>query len=173
MIINISGKHMEVSDAFSRLIEKKLKKLNKYFEDSTIVKIVLSSQKKLYTMEATILFDGIILRAEETSNDMYATINKVTKKLEKQIHHHRSRLEKRLRQGAFLGVVPYEATDAASQNIVKIKRFPIKPIDIDEATMQMNLLDHSFFVFVNAETSTINVIYKRQDGDIGLLEPEY
>lgn len=174
MRINITGKHMDVTQSIKDVIEKKMKKLDKYFDDNTNVKIVLAIEKKRNIMEATIFHDGIIIRAEESTRDMYSTIDQVVKKIEKQINHHKSKLEKKLRKGAFNSNTGFnDGVPPELQEVVKRKSFPITPTTVDEAIMQMNLLGHAFYVFVNEETSNVSVIYTRVDGQIGLLEPEY
>jgi putative sigma-54 modulation protein len=133
----------------------------------------MSIQKSRHIVEVTIPFDGVVLRGEESTGDMYASIDGVVRKLEKQIHRHRTALKRRLREDAFVGddYVP-SAEDEKIPAIVRTKRFIVKPMDLAEAQMQMELLGHEFFVFRNAETHEINVLYKRQDGDLGLIEPE-
>ena len=174
MRINITGKHMDVTQPIKDLIEKKMKKLDKFFDEDTGVKVLLSVEKDRNIMEATIHFDGIIIRAEDYTRDMYKTVDKVIKKLEKQILSHKSKLSSKLKKGAFKDEDKYDDIESAkAQEVVKRKSFPIEPMTVDEAIMQMNLLAHSFYVFVNAETDNINVIYIRVDGQIGLLEPEY
>lgn len=175
MRINIASRHMNVSDSLRKMVERKLGKLDKYFDLDTVAEVHISKQKLREIMEVTILFDGVILRAEEATDDIYTSIDRVVRKLERQIRHHRSRLEKRLRTGAFHGDAPDDAADdeAANLEIVRYKKFKIKPLDIEEAMMQMELLHHDFFVFRNAETNEVNVLYKRKDGNLGLIEPEY
>lgn len=174
MKINITGKHMEITQAIKDVIEKKMKKLDKYFNDDTVVKVVLSVEKDRNIMEATIHYEGIIIRAEEYTRDMYGTVDQVVRKLEKQINNHKSKLASKLKKGAFSDNDKYDDIAMAhAQEVVKRKSFPILPISVDEAIMEMNLLAHSFYVFVNEETRNVNVIYIRVDGQIGLLEPEY
>jgi len=174
MRINISGKHMDVTNALKELIEKKMKKLDKFFDEDTDVKVVLSVEKDRNIMEATIHHEGLIIRSEDHTRDMYSTVDKVVRKLEKQLLSHKSKLTARFKSGAFKEDEKYPDLEAElAQEVVKRKSFPIKPMSVDEAIMQMNLLAHSFFVFVNDETNKVNVIYIRVDGQIGLLEPEY
>ena len=174
MRINITGKHMDVTEAIKDLIEKKIKKFDKFFDDDTIVKVLLSVEKDRNIMEATIHYNGIIIRAEDYTRDMYSTVDQVIRKLEKQVISHKTKLESRLKKGAFSEDDKYPDIEAAkAQEVVKRKSFPIDPMSVDEAIMHMNLLAHSFYVFVNEETEKVNVIYIRVDGQIGLLEPEY
>lgn len=174
MRINITGKHLHVRESTEELIRKKMQKLDKFFDDDTTVKVLLSVEKDRKIMEATVYHAGVIIRAEDHTRDMNTTIDKVVKKLEKQVVSHKTKLSKKLKHGAFKDVEKYADIEAAKdQEVVKRKSFPITPMSIEEAIMQMNLLAHSFFVFVNAETSKVNVIYIRLDGQVGLLEPEY
>ena len=164
---------MEVSDYLKDVATKKIVKLQRYFEADTEAHITMSIQKSRHIVEVTIPFDGVVLRGEESTGDMYASIDGVVRKLEKQIHRHRTALKKRLREDAFAGddYVP-SADDDKFPSIVRTKRFVVKPMDLAEAQMQMELLGHQFFVFRNAATHELNVLYKRQDGDLGLIEPE-
>lgn len=173
MRVIIAGKGMEVSDYLKEIMTKKVSKLQRYFDEDTEAHITMSIQRSRHIVEVTIPFDGIVLRGEEATGDMYASIDGVIKKLEKQIHKHRTALKKRLHEGAFVGD-GYDQTELADEKmpaIVRTKRFIVKPMDIEEAKMQMELLGHEFFVFRNAKTHEINVLYKRNDGDLGLIEP--
>jgi putative sigma-54 modulation protein len=173
MRVTIAGKGMEISDYLKDVATKKIAKLQRYFEAGTEAHITMSIQKSRHIVEVTIPFDGVVLRGEESTGDMYASIDGVVRKLEKQIHRHRTALKRRLREDAFSdsGYVP-DTEDEKIPAVVRTKRFIVKPMDIAEAQMQMELVGHQFFVFRNAVTHEINVLYKRQDGDLGLIEPE-
>lgn len=175
MRVTIAGKGMEVSDYLKDLVTKKVSKLQRYFDEDTEAHITMSIQKSRHIVEVTIPFDGIVLRGEEATGDMYASVDGVLKKLEKQIHKHRTALKRKLRDGAF-AKDDYEYQSSLETErmptIVRTKRFVVKPMDIEEAKMQMELLGHQFFVFRNAKTSEINVLYQRHDGDLGLIEPD-
>lgn len=179
MRISISGKNIEVSDYLSDLVSKKVSKLDKYFPENTEAHVVLSVERNRHIVEVTIPYAGGIIRGEEVSGDMYASIDNVLAKLEKQIVRHRTKLEKNLRAGAFKIPEPVysdhfdeEDDDEGEHRVVKVKRFDIKPMTVEEAMLQIDLLGHSFYVFTNGETGQINVLYKRKDGDFGLIEPE-
>ena len=176
MRVIIAGKGMEVSDYLKEMVTKKVLKLQRYFGEETEAHITMSIQKSRHIVEVTIPFDGIVLRGEEATGDMYASIDGVLKKLEKQIHKHRTALKKRLHENAFQKDI-YEFNDEMEEEkiptIVRTKRFVVKPMDLQEAQMQLELLGHQFFVFRNAKTNEVNVLYKRQDGDLGLIEPDY
>ncbi|NLG38139.1 MAG: ribosome-associated translation inhibitor RaiA [Clostridiales bacterium] len=173
MRTTISGKHLNITDAMRKMAQKKIGKLERYFEPETEAIIIMSMERDLRKAEITIPFNGIVLRGEEATEDMQKSVEMAVRKLEKQIHRYRTRLERRLREGAFRGAAPdEEAEEAESTRIVRTKRFNIKPQDIEEAAMQMRLLGHSFYVFRSAETNEINVLYQRQDGSLGLIEPD-
>ncbi len=174
MRITITGKGMNVSDYLKEVAEKKVSKLSRYFKPETETHVTMSIEKSRHIVEVTIPFNGVVLRGEVSSGDMYASIDGVLKKLEKQIFKHRTKLEKRLRKDAFKNEAPiYEENISGEEElkVVRTKQYTLKPMDVNEAVMQMELLGHEFFVFVNARTNAVNVIYKRKDGNVGLLEP--
>ena len=177
MRLIISGKGMEVSDYLESLVEKKARKLDRYFLPETEVQITLSIEKSRHICEVTVLFDGVTLRTEEVSGDMYNSIDASLKKLERQIRRHRTKLERRLKDSVYFDAEPVfvedDEADAPLEEVVRRKRFPVKPMDLEEAKMQMELLGHSFFVFMDAKSGEVNVLYKRAAGDLGLLEPDY
>lgn len=179
MKISIIGKNIEVSDYLHGLITKKVGKLDKYFTEGTEAHVTLAVERNRHIVEVTIPCAGSIIRGEETSGDMYASVDNVLAKLEKQIVRHRTKLEKSLRVGAFKASEPVyneslseEDLDEEPARVVKIKHFDIKPMTVDEAMLQLELLGHSFYMFTNGETGVINVLYKRKDGNYGLIEPE-
>lgn len=172
MRISISGKNLEVSEYMREVAIKKLSKLERYFPQDTEVQVTLSVEKNRHIVEVTIPHEGRIIRGEEISGDMYASMDNVLDKLEKQIVKHRTSLKKDLRVDAFAAVKDdYEDDEEKAPGIVRVKRFDIKPMDEEEAMLQMELLGHSFYVFQNAETNQINVLYVRKDGNYGLIEP--
>ncbi|MEG1524132.1 MAG: ribosome-associated translation inhibitor RaiA [Clostridia bacterium] len=178
MRISIAGKNLEISDYLRDLVEKKVGKLERYFPQDTEVLVTLSVEKSRHIVEVTIPYDGGVIRGEEVTGDMYASIDNVLDKLEKQIIRHRTRLEKALRSGAFKYDEPVfsgsyeEIEENAGPSIVRVKRFNIKPMSEEEAMLQIEMIGHSFYVFMNSETNLMNVIYKRKDGNYGLIEPE-
>lgn len=170
----ITGKNIALTDALKSTVEKKLGKLEKYFNPEVEVHATLSVQKNRQIIEVTIPFNGILLRGEESTTDMYTSIDNVVDKLEKQILKHKTKLERRTHDGSLrLMEIPNEAFDEEEPQIVKTKRFAVKPMDVDEAVLQMDLLGHDFFVFRNADSNEVNVVYKRKDGNYGLIEPEF
>lgn len=180
MKITISGKNMEVTNGLRDAVEKKIGKLDKFFHEGVPADVTLSVEKNRHIIEVTIPFSGAILRAEESSEDMYASIDRVVDILDRQIRKHKTKLQKRTNNGKtirFENIPAFVETDKTEKteepSIVKTKKFAIKPMDEEEAILQMELLRHSFFVFRNAETDEVNVVYKRKDGNYGLIEPQF
>jgi putative sigma-54 modulation protein len=174
----ITGKNMVVSAGITERMMKKINKMERYLNADTQIFVRLTREKNnRRTCEITVPFEGVVLRSEATSEDnLYVSIDQALAKLEKQIHKHSTKLGKRIREGAFQNE-DYEYTEDANieedkRKIVRQKTFPVRPMSIDDAMLQMDLLGHSFFVFVNIDTNRTNVLYLRKDGDLGLLEPE-
>ena len=175
MNIKIQGKGIEVSEYLRETVEKKAKKLDRYFKPQTQMNVMLSIEKLRQIAEVTIICDGLVLRCEEATGDMYASIDASLKKLERQMRKHRTKLERRLHTGAFDEGAVYDdhaEAEAKEPKLIRSKRFTVKPMDMDEAMLQMELVGHDFFVFRNAVTGEVNVLYKRKDGDLGLIEPD-
>ena len=178
MRIKVSGKNFDVTEAIRERVEKKLSKFEKYFTPITEAHATLSVEKDRHIIEVTIPFNGVMLRGEEATDDMYVSIDNVVEKLERQIRKQKTRLERRIKDGSirFENMIPLQAGDEDYEDeirIVKKKRFAIKPMSAEEAVMQMELLGHTFFVFSNADTEEVNVVYKRKRGDYGLIEQEF
>lgn len=180
MKITINAKNMVVTPGITERINKKAGKMERYLKQETELSVRLNKEKNgRRVVELTVPIDGIILRAESSHEDnLYLAIDQALAKLEKQIHRHRTKLEKRLRTDAFFDVqLEYiEETEFAvaeeGRKVVKNKTFPVRPMSIEDATLQMELLGHNFFVFVDQDTERTNVLYLRKDGNLGLLEPE-
>ena len=176
----ISGKNINVTQGLKDTIEQKLGKLERYFTPDTEIIVTLSVEKDRQKIEVTIPVKGNIIRSEQTSTDMYVSIDLVEEVIERQLRKYKNKLVERSQghtddshfQKAF-----FESEDDTSINddikIVKTKRFGIKPMYPEDACMQMDLIGHSFYVFCNAETEEVNVVYKRKDGSFGLIEPEF
>jgi len=164
-----------VSDSLKARAEKKLNKLDRYFNKEAEALIRFRQQRGGRNIaELTVSVDGLILRAEENSNDMYLSIDRAVDKLESQIRRYRTKLGKRVRDAR--AETPEEVVEPVYEEInfdvVRVKKFAVKPMDVDDAITQMELLGHNFFLFMNAETNTMNVLYRRNDGAYGLLVPE-
>ncbi len=172
MRISFSGKNLEVSEYMRETAEKKLSKLDRYFPQDTEAQVTLSVEKNRHIVEVTIPHEGRIIRGEEVSGDMYASLDNIVEKLEKQIVHNRTRLAKGLRQDAFRDLpVEDEDDEDDGPRIVRVKQFSVKPMSEEEAMLQLELLGHAFYVFRNVDSNEINVLYKRKDGNFGLIEP--
>lgn len=176
MKFKISGKNIEVTEALKERVKKKIGKLDKFFDPQTVAQVTMSVQKNSHILEVTIHANGITLRAEVANEDMYACIDKADDILERQIRKNKTRLEKRLHTGAFKSEYfnpGIEVQEEKDFKVVRTKRFAIKPMPVEEAILQMNLLGHEFYMFSNADTNEVNVVYKRKDGNYGLIEPEF
>lgn len=175
MRITVSGKNISITNALKERVEKKLSKFERYFGPETEAYATLSVEKNRHIIEVTIPFNGVILRGEEATADMYTSIDNVIEKLERQMRRHKTKLEKRIKDGNIKFENWTSPTEEEDQEvkIVKTKRFAMKPMPVEEAVLQMELLGHSFFVFSNADTDEVNVVYKRKNGNYGLIEPEF
>lgn len=169
MQITVRGKNIEITGPLRDYVEKKVGKIEKYLEGPLSATVTLNVEKGRHIVEVTVPINGMLLRGEEETEDMYASIDLVVEKLEKQIDKYKTRLNRKIRPQ--IADTPAEK-DLAEPVIVKTKRFAIKPMAPDEAVMQMNLIGHDFFVFANAETNQVNVVYRRRDGNYGLIEPD-
>ena len=178
MKIKIFGKNIKVTDGIKADIEKKLGKLDKYLAEDTDVDVTVSVDKDDQKVEVTIPVKGNIIRAEEVSNDMYASIDMVEETIERQLVKYKKKIidkkkaaRENFKEEFFDADYDYDEEEYGVQ-IVKTKRFGIKPMDPEEACIQMDLIGHNFFVFLNADTDEVNVVYKRKNGTYGLIEPE-
>lgn len=172
MKVNVRGKNIDVTPALKEHVEKRLSKLEKYFDNDPEIQVTLVVEKDTHKVEMQMPLNGMIVRAEEKTGDMYASIDLVVEKLERQITKYKSKVNKKAKAAVTASKPALWMDDEDDPKIVKVKRFAVKPMPVDEAMMQMNMLGHSFFVFSNAETEEVNVIYKRKDGQYGLIEPE-
>jgi len=172
----VSGKNIEVTEALRNIVIKKLSRLEKFFRPTTVVHVTLSVEKNRQNVEITIPFNGVILRAEESQVDMYNSIDRVVDVIERQIRRNKTRLSKNLRETAFEEEnfqIEGDIFEETEFNIARTKKFAVKPMSVEEAILQMNLLGHEFFVFANADGMNINVVYKRKNGDYGIIEPQF
>lgn len=178
MKINIFGKNIEVTDGIKSAVQEKLGKLDKYFAEETRADVTLSVNRNDQKVEVTIPVKGNIIRAEEVSEDMYASIDMVEETIERQLVKYKNKLvdkKKAFREdfsAAYLEA-DYDDDEEDAVKIVRTKSFGIKPMDSEEACVQMELLGHNFFVFLNADTDEVNVVYKRKGNTYGLIEPMF
>ena len=171
----ISGKNIDVTEGLKTAIQDKLGKLEKYFTPETEVHVTLSVEKERQKIEVTIPVKGNIIRSEQVSSDMYVSIDLVEEVIERQLRKYKTKIVNK-QQGAGNFQKTFMEDDFIEEeevNIIRTKRFGIKPMYPEDACIQMDLLGHSFFVFSNAETDEVNVVYKRKDGSFGLIEPEF
>ncbi len=182
MKVLVRGRNIEVTGALNDYVEKRVGKLGKFLENAHEATVILTvegvsrNEGASHRVEVTIPFNSMILRGEEATGDMYSSIDLVVEKLEKQIEKYKGKLSRR-RAAADVKVNAeprfHDDEDYEGIQLVKTKRFAFRPMHVDEAVMQMNLLGHNFFVFANAETEQVNVVYKRKDGKYGLIEPDF
>ena len=171
MQLSLYGKHLELTDALRDYVQQRLDKLDRYFPGPHTAQVALSVQREQQTVEVTVPFEGLILRAQESDTSMYAAIDLVLDKLERQIHKFKTRVHRKQRHQSARAdngaLVTVEEPD--TEELVRHKRFPLKPMTVDEAMLQMNLLGHDFFVFRDAGTEEIVVLYRRKQGGYGLI----
>ena len=176
MRFTITGSNLEVTPGLKAAVEEKIGKLDRYFNPDTEVTVTMSIQKERQNIEVTIPVKGTLLRAEESSNDMYVSIDLVEEVIERQLKKYKNKLIDK-KQAAAAFTPQFLEEDHNDQDdeirIVKTKRFGMKPMDPEEACFQMELLGHNFYVFLNADTDELNVVYKRKGNTYGLIEPEF
>lgn len=174
MKIEVRGKNFEITDALREWVEKKVGKVERYFGEIDEAQVMLSVSRGRHRAEVTIPLDGYVLRGEEETDDMYASIDKVMDKMERQIEKYKARLDPRATGETLRDFVPGKtAVEPEMPQVVRTKRFAMKPMPVEEAIMQMELIGHNFFVFSNSDTEEVNVVYTRKDGNYGLIEPEF
>lgn len=176
MNITIRGKNTEVSESLREYVTKKLAKVARLLDSANTAQVNLTVEKDRHIVEITIPINGLFLRGEEATGDMYASLDLVMEKLERQVDKYKTRLYRSRSEAGSRGAVPARV-EVAEKNgdepaIVKVKRFALKPMDAAEAAIQMSLLGHDFFVFEDAETGRVNVVYRRHDGNYGLIDPQ-
>ncbi len=175
MNLVISGKNLDITEGLRSAIEEKIGKLERYFTDTTEVHVTLSTEKNRQKIEITIPMKGSIIRAEEVSSDMYVSIDLVEEVIERQLRKYKNKLIDKEQNAAHLSQSFIEADDYEDEDIqiIRSKKFAMKPMDPEEACVQMELIGHNFFVFRNSETDEVNVVYKRKGNTYGLIEPEF
>lgn len=177
MHIQITAKNIDLTDAIRSYVNKKIGKVKKYFDQVIEVHVVLEVQKNLHTAEVLVNAKGVFLKGLEKSEDLYASIDLAVDKIERQLVKYKEKIQsKKLMNKDFeepfrLNVIETGSLDTDNPVTVISKQIPVKPMDVEEAVMQMDLLNKNFFVFRNADSSEVNVVYKRDDGNIGLIEP--
>ena len=170
----ILGKNIDVTEGLRMAVEDKIGKLEKYFTPETEVHVTLSVEKERQKIEVTIPVKGNIIRSEQVSNDMYVSIDLVEDIIERQLKKYKNKLTNQKQAANFFkqDYIEKDYMDEEEIKIIRTKKFDIKPMYPEDACIQMELLGHNFFVFCNAETDQVNVVYKRKGGTYGLIEPE-
>ncbi len=173
MKLTITAKKMQVSQNFTDYAEERLNsKLGKFFGDEADAKIVLSELKNQIILELTVKYNSMIYRAERSATDKNDALDDAIDKIIRQIRKNKTRIEKKLKDTAFKDSFAEPIPEQTDYEIIKHKKFKMRPMDIEEAVLQMNMLGHSFFMFTNAATGEINVVYKRTEGNYAVLEPD-
>lgn len=171
MKLTIAAKKLNISQAFNEYAEQKLgAKLDRFFPEEAEAKITLAERRDLIILELTVKYNGMIYRAEQTAKDKNDALDVTIDRIIRQIRKQKTKVEKSLRANAFEGLAPEQ--EESEYEIIREKKFPLRPMSVDEAILQMNLLDHNFFMFKNAETGAVNVVYKRDEGNYAVLVPE-
>lgn len=182
MKFTFTEKRMQVSEDVRAYAEKKIGKLDRFFKSEADAAVTFSIERGRYIAEVTIRNNGMFYRVSEITGDMYASIDSAAASIERQIRKNKTRLEKKLREGAFEREIKPEHAVVVSEeepetepefNVIRTKKFSVKPMTVEEAILQMNLLDHAFFVFKNEESEgAFSVVYKRKNGGYGLIESD-
>ena len=173
MKTTITAKKMQIPQNFTEYAEAKLdSKLSKFFGDEADAKIVLSEVKNQIVVELTVKYNSVIYRAERTAVDKNDALDDAIDKIIRQIRKNKTKLEKKLKDTAFKEAFAEPVEEVPEYTVIKEKKFELRPMDVEEAILQMNLLSHTFFMFLNAKTGDINVVYKRTDGNYAVLEPD-
>lgn len=174
MKITYTARKVTLKDNFKDRVEKKLAKFDKLFSNDASANVVVTLEKNRQTVEITIRDNSMIYRAESTMSEMNDALDKVIDILMRQIRKNKTRLEKKIKSGSIEDFFNQSDIDEAEEDykIVRKKQVFVKPITVDEAILEMNMVNHNFFMFINAETDSVNIVYKRADGNYGLLEAE-
>ncbi len=174
MLLNFVGKNIELTESLKNMAEKKFSKLDKYFSEEAEARVVFSTVREQQTVEVTIFLPKTIIRAEETTDDMYSSMDNAVDALARQIRKHKTKLKRRYQNNEtirFDEIAEKEKEKEETENkIVKRKNFELSPMNEEEAILQMELLNHNFFVFLDADTEAISIVYKRKDGNYGKIE---
>ena len=175
MKIIVTGKNISVTDKLQDAIDKKFEKLGKYFADDIKANVVMHPEKSKVKLEATITTKGAIFRAEDVSQDIFDCIDVVAEKLQTQMSKYKGKMLRKHQsnESVRFELIPEIEDDHEEGKVVRTKKFELSPMSVDEAVMQMELLGHNFFVFLNPETDSVSVAYKRQDGNYGVLDTTY
>ena len=171
----ITGRNIDVTEGLRNAVQEKIGKLEKYFTADTEVHVTLSVEKERQKIEVTIPVKGNIIRSEQVSSDMYVSIDLVEEIIERQLKRYKNKIidKQQARESFNQAYLDKEYDEDDTIKIIRTKKFGIKPMDPEEACVQMELLGHNFYVFSNSETDEVNVVYKRKGNTYGLIEPEF
>ncbi len=173
MKVTIAAKKLNISQAFTEYAEQKLNaKLDRFFPEEAEAKITLAERRDQIILELTVKYNGIIYRAEQTAKDKNDALDVTVDRIIRQIRKQKTKVEKSLRADAFVGLEAEVEPEEKEFEVIRYKTFDVRPMSVEEAILQMNLLDHAFFMFKNAETGLINVVYRREEGNYAVLVPE-
>ena len=178
MKLTITGRKVNLKENFKERVEKKLSKFDRIFGEDAHAYVTVTLEKNRQTVEVTIKQNGMVYRAESTTNEMNESLDKVVDVLGRQIRKNKARLEKRLRSTHIDDIIAVdnskldENEEELEYKVIRSKQFPVKPLDVEEAILQMNMVGHQFYMFRNFESGEINVVYRRKDNTYGLLEPD-
>jgi len=177
MNVKIVGRKVTLRDNFKTLVSKKLSRFERIFDEDADATVTVTLERNRQTVEVTIKQRGMIYRAEATDFEMNDALDQVVQALGRQIRKNKARLDKQIHSAALDDYIAHEPIDSVAEEdetfeVVRTKRFSVKPLSVEEAILQMNLLGHQFFMFRNTDNDDINVVYRRKDGNYGLLEPD-
>lgn len=171
MKVIITAKKFDISQSFAEYAEQKLNaKLDRFFPDEAEARITLGERRDMIILELTVKYNGIIYRAEQTAKDKNDALDVTIDRIIRQIRKQKTKVEKSLRAGAFAGLE--QEPEEPDFEVIRYKEFQARPMSVEEAILQMNLLDHNFFVFKDAQSGSVNVVYKRDDGNYAVLVPK-
>ncbi|MFO7265673.1 MAG: ribosome-associated translation inhibitor RaiA [Bacillota bacterium] len=182
--LTVSGKNVAVTQALREHAERRISKLQKYFDDGRPLRaeVVMYTERDNHVAEVTIQVGSLLVRGVGKTDDMYVSIDSAVDRIARQVRKYKTRIHRKLQEGGKPVAMPAEPAedldeegegDESEPRVVRVKRFAFKPMTLDEAILQMELLGHDFFVFTDAETDEVHVLYRRRDGNYGLIEPEY
>jgi len=171
MNVLVNGRHMEITDALKTYASEKVQKVEKYLPENSEANVTLAVEKFRHKAEVLIKANGLLIQAHEETEEMYSSIDKVMDKIGRQVKKYKEKLKVHKGQGLEKTTPEAGIEMEKIPEIIKVKSFDMKPMNPEEAVMQMELLDKVFFVFSNINTGALNVIYKRRDGNVGLIEP--
>lgn len=176
MKVIITGRNIELTDSFKSLVEKKIDRFDRMFKENASAQITVTAEKNRHKVEITISNNGMFFRAEDTSLDMNESLDKVIASLSRQFRKNKTKLEKKLKSGSIADVIPSldgeKIEEELEYQLVRTKHFSVKPMTVDEAILEMNMVGHNFYIFKNADNNSFNVVYIRKDGKYGLLIPK-